>query len=66
MNEKVKIKQALRVLNIIINDSQRTANAYRLNGLSAYLNFDGYTATIRNNYVIRSCTRWSTWYNSID
>lgn len=51
MEEKVNVRKALRVFQIIITDGKRTGDEYHLNGLTAYTDFDGCTATIRNDYV---------------
>lgn len=51
MNEKVKVKKALLAFNTIMTKGQRNGDEYTLNGLTAYKDFDGYTITIRNDYV---------------
>ena len=51
MNEKVNIKSALRVFNTIITNGRHSGDEYVLNGLTAHTDFDGYTVTIRNDYV---------------
>jgi hypothetical protein len=51
MNEKVNIKKTLRAFNRITTEGQRNGNEYTLNGLTAHTDFDGYTITIRNDYV---------------
>jgi hypothetical protein len=51
MSEKVNIKKALYAFNRIITEGYRNGDEYSLNGLTAYTDFDGYTITIRNDYV---------------
>lgn len=53
MSEKVNIKQALRVFSTIMSEGKRNESdgSYRLQGLVAETDFDGYTATIKNDYV---------------
>ncbi|MFT5084385.1 MAG: hypothetical protein ACI9Y1_002440 [Lentisphaeria bacterium] len=51
MNEKVNLKKSLRVFNKIITEGYRNGDEYSLNGLNASMDFDGYTVTIRNDYV---------------
>lgn len=51
MNEKVNVRQALRVFDLITRNGKRQGGEYLLNGLSASSGFDGYTVTLRNNYV---------------
>jgi hypothetical protein len=51
MSEKVNIKKALHAFNRIITEGYRNGDEYSLNGLTAYTDFDGYTITIRNDYV---------------
>ena len=51
MNEKVNLKKALRVFDTIVTKGQRDGDEYSLNGLTAFTDFDGYTATIKNDYV---------------
>lgn len=51
MDEKIDVRKALRVFQQIMSDGERIDNQYHLNGLVAHTDFDGYTATIRNDYV---------------
>lgn len=51
MIEKVNIKKAHKAFNAIITDGHRNGHEYTLNGLVASTDFDGYTITIRNDYV---------------
>lgn len=53
MSEKVNIKQALRVFSTIMSEGKRDESdgSYHLQGLVAETDFDGYTATIKNDYV---------------
>ena len=51
MNEKINLKKALRAFNIITTKGHRNGNEYTLNGLTAHTDFNGYTVTIRNDYV---------------
>ena len=51
MIEKVNIKEALLAFNTIVTEGHRNGDEYTLNGLTAYTDFDGYTTTIRNDYV---------------
>ena len=51
MNEKIDVRQALRVFDIITRHGKQEAGEYLLNGLKANSGFDGYTVTLRNDYV---------------
>ncbi|MFT6387891.1 MAG: hypothetical protein ACJAUP_001263 [Cellvibrionaceae bacterium] len=51
MNEKVNLKKAFRAFNRITTEGYRNGDEYSLNGLTAHSDFDGYTITIRNDYV---------------
>ena len=51
MNRKVNIKEALLAFNTIITKGRHNGDEYTLNGLTAHTDFDGYTITIRNDYV---------------
>jgi len=51
MTEKVDIKKSLRVFNQIATKGRRVGDEYLLNGLTAFTDFDGYTVTIKNDYV---------------
>ncbi|MGK0440338.1 MAG: hypothetical protein ACJA0N_000124 [Pseudohongiellaceae bacterium] len=51
MNEKIDIKIALLAFNTIISKGIKSGDEYVLNGLTAHTDFDGYTVTIRNDYV---------------
>ncbi len=51
MLEKVNIKQALRAYQIIVSNGVRGEEGHRFNGLTAFTDFDGYTVTIKNDYV---------------
>lgn len=51
MNEKIDIRQALRVFDKMTIDGQRIGNEYHLDDLVAYTDFDGYTVTIRSNHA---------------
>jgi hypothetical protein len=51
LQEKVNIKQALRVFDIIRSNGDRTEEGYRFRNLTAFTDFDGYTVTIKNDYV---------------
>lgn len=51
MNEKVNLKKALLAFNTIITKGHRNGDEYTLHGLVANTDFDGYTITIRNDYV---------------
>lgn len=51
MAEKINIKKSLRVFNTILAKGDKQENEYTLNGLSASTDFDGYTATLRNDYA---------------
>lgn len=51
MSEKVDIKKSLRVFNQIVTKGRRAGDEYLLNGLVAFTDFDGYTVTIKNDYV---------------
>ncbi len=51
MDDKIDIKKILRVFDIMVTEGEKVGDEYRLNGLSAIVGFDGYTITIRNEYV---------------
>ena len=51
MQEKINIKQALRVFQVIITDGKHANGEHHLNGLSANSGYDGYSVTIHNDYV---------------
>lgn len=51
MDEKVNVKKSLHAFNTIVTKGRREGDEYALNGLVAYASFDGYTVTIRNDYV---------------
>lgn len=51
MGEKFDIRKALLIFQHIIADGERIGYQYHLNGFTAYTDFDGYTGTIRNDYV---------------
>lgn len=51
MSGELNIRQALRVFHIITSHGTRTEEGFRLSGLTASSDFDGYTVTIRNDYV---------------
>lgn len=51
MNDKVDIRQALRVFDNIITEGKKIEEGYELKGLCAFSGFDGYTITIKNDYV---------------
>jgi len=49
--EKVNIKTALLAFNRIREEGVERAGEYHLNGVSAGSDFDGYTITLRDDYV---------------
>ena len=51
MDEQISIRKALRVFHKILSEGERAGDHYHLNGLTAYSDFDGYTATLCNDYV---------------
>lgn len=51
MNDKLNIKKALRVFDKVLTQGKRIEDRYQLNGITAYTDFDGYTATLCNDYV---------------
>ncbi len=51
MDEKIDIRQALRVFHIIRNNGKKQGNTYSFKNLSAISDFDGYTATLKDDYV---------------
>ncbi len=51
MDQTVNIRKALRVFHSILDKGERHGNEYHLNGLRAESDFDGYTASLRNDYV---------------
>ena len=67
MDRKVDVRKALRVFHKIVSCGERVGNDYHLHGLVAYTDFDGYTVTIRNDYVCLSIffhNRFSIDYSS--
>jgi hypothetical protein len=51
MDEKIYVRRAFRAFGVILAEGKRVGNEYHLNGLVAYADHDGYTVTIRNDYV---------------
>lgn len=51
MEKKLDIKQALRVFSKISEYGQRVEGEYRLNGMWATTDFDGYTVILRDEAV---------------
>ena len=51
MDEKVDIKRALRAFQIITSNGIKNEDGFQLSGLTAFTDFDGYTVTIKNDYV---------------
>ena len=51
MAEKVNLRQALRVFQRVITEGRREGGEYHLKGVIASTDFDGYTVTLRNDYV---------------
>ncbi|MBX2859230.1 MAG: DUF3081 domain-containing protein [Cellvibrionaceae bacterium] len=50
-DDKISIKKALRVFQKILDSGEKTDSEFRLNGLRASTDFDGYAVTLRNDYV---------------
>lgn len=48
---KPDVRQALRVFNKILRHGDRVGNEYRLDGLTAVVEQDGYTIVIRDDAV---------------
>ena len=51
MNKEVDVRKALRVFQKITEEGVKSGDHYTMNGLKALTDFDGYTATICNDYV---------------
>ncbi len=51
MDDKLSIRKALRVFHRIMAEGEREEGGHKLNGLHASTDFDGYTASIHNDYV---------------
>jgi len=51
MQEKIDVRQALRVFQRIIDEGERVAGAYQLNGIKASLDQDGYTVTMKDDKI---------------
>ena len=51
MQEKINARQALRVFNTIRQFGENRGGEFYLNGLIASTSYDGYTITLRNEYV---------------
>ena len=51
MDEKSDVRKAFRAFGTMLAEGQRVGNEYHLNGLVAYTDHDGYTVTIRNDFV---------------
>lgn len=51
MEQKLDIKQALNVFQKVMDHGQRVDDEYRLNGLFASTDFDGYTVFLRDDAV---------------
>ena len=51
MSEKVNIRQALRVFEVIRSQGKKDGETFVLNGMKAITSIDGYTVTLHNDYV---------------
>jgi len=52
MTDKIDLKKVLQAFQTIVNNGKKVGSEYVLNGLIASSDVDGYTITIRNEYVI--------------
>ena len=50
-DDRVSVKKALRVFQKVCDAGEKTGDEYQYNGLKASSDFDGYTVTLRNDYV---------------
>lgn len=48
---KVDVKKALRVFQLILDKGEKDGDVYRMEGLEADPGVDGYVATLKNDYV---------------
>lgn len=51
MAEKVDVRLALKVFELIRTEGEKIDSGYRFKGLTADTDFDGYTASIFNDFV---------------
>ena len=51
MSDKVDVRQALRVFNTIMEHGEQRGGESHLGGIIASAGYDGYTVTLRNDYV---------------
>lgn len=54
MYDKLDVKQALKVFQIITEKGTKNADAYSLEGIEASSDIDGYTIILANDYVTLS------------
>lgn len=63
----MNIRKALTVFQKVLDNGERNGENFELNGLRASYGFDGYTATLSNDYVtltIQFHQRYSFEYSS--
>ena len=51
MEEKINVTQALKVFDIITRKGSKEGSNYVLSGIVANAGFDGYSVSLRNDYV---------------
>ncbi len=51
MQEKVNVRQALRVFNTIYEQGNKIDDVFVMDGIRASTGFDGYTVTLFNDFV---------------